>query len=47
MLSWIKDIKEGESAFDNKDPLKIPHQIKNGKIVYNKNKNGDKYKRWY
>jgi DNA (cytosine-5)-methyltransferase 1 len=47
MLLWIKDIKEGESAFDNKDPLKIPHQIKNGKIVYNKNKNGDKYKRWY
>lgn len=47
MLAWIEDINEGESAFDNKDPLKIPHQIKNGKIVYNKNKNGDKYKRWY
>ena len=47
MLAWIEDLSEGESAFDNKDPLKIPHQIKNGKIVYNKNKSGDKYKRWY
>jgi len=47
MLPWIKDIREGESAFDNKDPLKKPHRIVDGKIIYNKNKNGDKYSRWY
>jgi len=45
MLKWIKDIKQGESAFDNIDPKKRPHKIVNGKIVYNQNKNGDKYKR--
>lgn len=38
-------LKEGESAFDNKDPLKRPHQIKNGIIVQNQRKNGDKYRR--
>ena len=45
MLEWIKDIKEGESAFNNTIPTKIPHRIINGEIVFNKNKNGDKYKR--
>lgn len=45
MRPWISSLKQGESAFDNKDPLRIPHQIKDGKIVFNKNKNGDKYKR--
>lgn len=45
MRCWISDLKEGESAFDNSDPLKIPHTIKDGKIVYNKRKNGDKYTR--
>jgi len=47
MLPWIENIKEGQSAFDNTDPHRIPHQIKDGKIVFNKNKNGDKYARWY
>jgi DNA (cytosine-5)-methyltransferase 1 len=47
MLDWVKDIKEGETAFDNKDPKKIPHRVVDGVIVYNKNKNGDKYKRCY
>jgi len=47
MLSWIENIKEGQSAFDNIEPNRIPHQIKDGKIVYNQNKNGDKYSRWY
>lgn len=47
MRCWISDLKEGESAFDNTDPKKRPHQIKNGVIVPNKNKNGDKYTRQY
>ena len=45
MRSWISDLAEGESAFDNKDALKRPHQIINGEIVPNKQKNGDKYRR--
>lgn len=47
MESWIADIKEGQSAFDNTDPTKIPHRIKDGKVVYNARKNGDKYTRQY
>lgn len=47
MLPWVKNIKEGQSAFDNIDPKKRPHQIVNGKIVHNENKNGDKYSRCY
>jgi site-specific DNA-cytosine methylase len=45
MRTWIKDLKPGESAFDNTDPLKRPHQIKNGVYKENVNKNGDKYQR--
>lgn len=45
MEAWIADIKEGQSAFDNTDISKIPHTIKNGVVVYNKQKNGDKYTR--
>ncbi len=47
MRVWISDIKEGESAFDNADDNKKPHQVKDGKIVINQQKNGDKYKRQY
>lgn len=47
MLSWIKDIKEGESAFDNKDSRKRPQQLVDGKVVHHENKNGDKYTRCY
>jgi DNA (cytosine-5)-methyltransferase 1 len=47
MLSWIETITEGQSAFDNKDPKRRPHQIKDGKVVFNENKNGDKYSRCY
>lgn len=47
MLPWIETIKEGQSAFDNKDPKRRPHQIKDGKVVFNENKNGDKYSRCY
>lgn len=45
MRAWITDLKEGQSAFDNPDDAKKPHQIIDGKIVINKQKNGDKYRR--
>lgn len=47
MESWISCLKEGESAFDNEEPSNIPHSIKDGVIVYNVKKNGDKYTRQY
>lgn len=47
MLPWIENLKEGQSAFQNKEKERIPHQIKNGEIVFNESKNGDKYARWY
>lgn len=47
MREWIKDLKEGQSAFDNVDDNKKPHQIKDGKIVINQQKNADKYTRQY
>lgn len=47
MRAWITDLREGESAFDNPDDNKKPHQIVDGKIVINQQKNGDKYKRQY
>ncbi len=47
MLGWIRDIKEGQSAFDNTEPEKKPHRKENGSIIPNVNKNGDKYKRQY
>jgi len=47
MRSWISDLKEGQSAFDNKDISKKPHQVIDNNIVINQQKNGDKYKRQY
>lgn len=47
MLPWIENTKEGQSAFDNSDPKKRPHQMVRGKLVHNENKNGDKYSRCY
>jgi len=47
MLPWVENIKEGQSAFDNIDLKRRPHQIVNGKIISNENKNGDKYSRCY
>ncbi len=47
MRSWITDLKEGESAFDNADDLKKPHRIIDGQIVLNQRKNGDKYRRQF
>lgn len=45
MRNWIKGIKQGQSAFENQNVENRPHQIINGKLVENKKKNGDKYKR--
>ncbi|MFR8315997.1 DNA cytosine methyltransferase [Eubacterium sp.] len=45
MRCWIHDIKEGQSAFDNKDEVKRPHKVVDGVIIPNKQKNGDKYTR--
>lgn len=47
MENWIADISEGQSAFDNPDPAKRPHTVKDGVIVPNAQKNGDKYTRQY
>ncbi len=45
MLNWIKDIKEGESAFDNVLDINKPHKIIDNKIIVNKNSVRGKYTR--
>ncbi|MBR1910736.1 MAG: DNA cytosine methyltransferase [Treponema sp.] len=45
MIPWIHDLKEYESAFDNKEIEKRPHRVVDGKIVENIKKNRDKYTR--
>jgi DNA (cytosine-5)-methyltransferase 1 len=45
MRNWIHPLKQGQSAFDNKDPMERPHRVINGKIIPNVQKNGDKYTR--
>ena len=47
MRPWIHDLKEGKSAFDNSNVKNRPHQIKNGILIENVRKNGDKYTRQY
>ena len=47
MFPWIENLKEGQSAFENTETKRIPHRIIDGKLVFNKSKNGDKYARWY
>lgn len=47
MRAWISDLTEGQSAFENEDDRKKPHQIVNGEIVINQQKNGDKYRRQF
>lgn len=47
MEAWIKDLNEGQSSFDQDDITKRPHQFVDGKIIPNKNKNGDKYSRCF
>jgi len=45
MLPWIEKIKEGQSAFDQKDENRIPNKIIDGFKIINQSKNADKYKR--
>lgn len=45
MREWIRHLREGESAFDQVEIDRIPHQIIDGKRVENARKNGDKYRR--
>lgn len=47
MEAWISEITEGQSAFDNEDINRIPHTVRDGVVVYNAQKNGDKYTRQY
>lgn len=47
MLAWIENIHEGQSAFDNTEPDRLPHTIKDGIRIFNAQKNGDKYTRQY
>lgn len=45
MEAWISEITEGQSAFDNSDISRIPHTVRDGVVIYNAQKNGDKYTR--
>lgn len=47
MRAWISDLQEGQSAFDNEDDERKPHQVIDGRIVINQRKNADKYTRQY
>ena len=47
MKSWIENLKEGQSAFENTDPERRPYHIVDGVKVPNVEKNGDKYTRQY
>lgn len=49
MESWISGLKEGQSAFENTDPDKIPYKLdKNGNKVANKGSYmGNKYRRLF
>jgi len=47
MRNWISGTKEGESAFDNKNPNYRPHKIIDGELVSNTQKNADKYSRCF
>ena len=45
MRAWIHDINEGESAYNNKDPLKRHHKIVDGKFIPYKYNVINKYNR--
>lgn len=45
MRAWVTDLQEGQSAFDNDDPMRKPHRIVDGRYILNQQKNADKYRR--
>ncbi len=45
MRSWIHNVKQGHSAFENKEAINRPHRIVDSKLIENTQKNGDKYTR--
>lgn len=45
MRRWIELLHEGQSAFDNTDPSRLPHYYRGGEKIYTKNGNADKYTR--
>ena len=47
MRSWISDLKEGESAFDNIDDNKKPHQVNNRENINKQQKKTDKKKQQF
>jgi DNA (cytosine-5)-methyltransferase 1 len=47
MIPWIENLKEGQSAFDNVEPERIPHRIINGVRVLNKSVFGGNYTRTF
>lgn len=47
MYEWIANTPEGESAFDNENPLHRPHQIIDGNMVPHVRKNSGKYTRMF
>ena len=47
MRRWIELLHEGQSAFENADPSRLPHYYREGERVYTKNGNADKYTRQY
>ncbi len=47
MLDWIKNLKEGESAFDNANENERPHKIIDGVLIPHANKMTNKYKRMH
>jgi DNA (cytosine-5)-methyltransferase 1 len=47
MRRWIELLKEGEGAFNNTDPSRLPHYYRKGEKIQSKNGNADKYTRQY
>ena len=45
MRPWIENLKEGQNAFQQTDPIRVPHTVIDGQSVKNQAKNGDKYRR--
>ncbi|NTF17168.1 methyltransferase [Agrobacterium rubi] len=47
MRAWIAPLREGQSAFDNIDPLARPHKVVDGSVIAHARGTRDKYRRNY